>query len=175
QGRANWVSTLDPTVYTEKMLGLADRFVSAGRKIKVVNISTLLKNIISPRRDYMCLRFPCGAGISMLGVGVNGEVYSCEEMNGKEELQIGNVYNNSIEEIFNHPTNQRIKCRTLEKMTECRDCFAVDACGINCANRSHSETKDFYSKTPLCDYYKQMIPGLIWRIYENPKIIKCLT
>jgi uncharacterized protein len=179
QGRANLKQTLDLEVYTEKMLSLADRVANLNARnskmIKVTNISALLKNIISPKREYMCLRFPCGAGISMLGIGVHGEVYPCEEMNGKEELQIGNVYTCSLEKIFNHPVNKEIKCRNLEKITECAGCFAADVCGINCANRSHSETKDFYSKTTLCNYYKNVIPGLIWKIYENPKIIKCLT
>lgn len=164
--------------YSEKMLALADRLVelnsSGKRKYSVGNLSVLIKNIISPKRDYMCLRFPCGAGISMLGIGVDGEVYSCEEMNGNPALVIGNIYERSISEMLSGERNLKVSSRRLEDIADCGECFAVEVCNVNCANKSYQKSKNLNSKTSMCEYYKNVIPGLMWKIYNNPEIIKCL-
>jgi len=163
--------------YSDKMLSLADRiyaFNSSDKKFSVGNLSLLVKNLISPNRDYMCLRFPCGAGISMLGVGVRGEVYPCEEMNGNPDLVIGNVHEDSLSDMFSNDGNLRVKNRSLEEIADCPDCFAVDVCTVSCANRSYVKSKGFNVKSSLCEYYKHVIPGLMWKIYDNPGLVKCL-
>lgn len=179
QGRARETPNINQGLYAEEMLALADRLVelnrNSRRKYTVGNIATLMRNILSPARDYMCLRFPCGAGISMIGIGIEGEVYPCEEMNGKEELQIGNIYRDPLAKILSHPVNRRIGERKLEDIADCKDCFARNVCEVSCANKSYIQSKDFNSKTSLCDYYKTIVPELLWRIHKNPEIIRWLT
>jgi uncharacterized protein len=165
--------------FAEEMLKLSDRLVKSNSKnedkLSVGNLSLLIKNLISDRRGYMCMRFPCGAGISMIGIDTNGDVYSCEEMNGNKELVIGNVNNSNIETFLTSDKNKKITERKIEQIGDCADCFAVDVCAVNCANKSYAKSKDFYSKTASCQYYKTIIPELLWKIYKNPEIIKKLS
>jgi uncharacterized protein len=176
QGRAKDFQ-LDVGSYSMGMLGLFDRLVelnNIGGRYNVSDLSILVRNLIREKRDYMCMRFPCGAGSSMLSVGVSGEVYPCEEMNGNNNLVLGNIFNESINEIINKPLNLIIKRRRLEDISECRDCFASNYCLVSCANRSYSISKDFNTRTTLCEYYKYVIPEIMLRIYKDPSVIKCL-
>lgn len=93
-------------------------------------------------------------------------------MSGNPELVIGNINDSGIEEMLSSEQNRNVTERKLEDIEDCPDCFAVEACAVNCANRSYSKSKDFYSKISLCEYYKDIIPKMMWKIYEDPGIIK---
>ncbi|KKL09503.1 hypothetical protein LCGC14_2565200, partial [marine sediment metagenome] len=174
QGRATSESEVQKNMaeYGYKTLDLVDRLIEHNLmekpNFKLNNASILLKNILSPERNYMCTRFPCGAGDSMMGIDADGSVYPCEEMNGKKELIVGNIVTDNLESILNSPTNKKLRTRGKESY-ECNDCGYISACEVSCANRSFNESKNFYQKSEKCEYYKVMIPGLIERVIDNPQ------
>ena len=164
--------------YGGKVLNLTDRIVehnlNSNSILKLSNVATILNNILSGKRTYMCMRFPCGAGDSMMGIDVDGSVYPCEEMNGKKELIVGNILNDSLESILNSSINKKLRTRQAEDFKDCLNCPIISACEVSCANHSYNNSGNFYSKSDSCEYYKVMIPGLMWRLHENPKGMKTL-
>jgi radical SAM protein with 4Fe4S-binding SPASM domain len=159
--------------YAYKTLELVDRLIEhnegTDEKLRLGNVSIMLKNLMTSERAYMCMRSPCGAGTSMLGVDIDGSVYPCEEMTGKKDLIIGNVLYNTIGEMVHIPLVQLLKSRRPEDREDCGSCEVRNACEVSCANRSHNMTKGFYAKSEMCGYYKIMFPELMWRVSDNPE------
>lgn len=165
--------------YAYKMLHLVDTLVEhnldPGKiKLSLGNVAIMLQNIITPMRNYMCMRNPCGAGTSMLGVDVDGSVYPCEEMNGKKNLIIGNVQNNTFEEIREFPLVALLRSRRTNQFHDCQRCEVRNVCEVSCANKSYNIAGHFFEKSALCAYYKIMFPELMWRVGENPEGMKTL-
>lgn len=45
---------------------------------------------------------------------------------------------------------------------------------ITSTKNDFDDSKSFYSKDPFCEYYKEIIPNLIWKVFENPEGVKKL-
>jgi|APSaa5957512622_1039677.scaffolds.fasta_scaffold20661_3 uncharacterized protein len=155
--------------YPIEMLALMDRIVESKSKLKVRNLSNLLKNIITPSRNYMCMRFPCGAGSSMMGIGTDGEAYPCEEMNGKQNLIVGNIFEKDFDQLYQNPINHGLRNRDISGLEDCAACHSKNICSVTCANKSYNESEGFNTKDSNCEYYKTIIPELMWRVYESPQ------
>ncbi len=164
--------------YAYRTLRLIDKLAThnlkGGDQLRLANASVLLQNILTYQRRYMCVRFPCGAGDTLLGIDVDGSVYPCEEMTGKPKLIIGNIITDSLKVIINSPMNRRLRTRQIEDYPFCNKCPVVSACEVNCPNHSYNETGEFTSISEKCDYYKTIIPELMIRVNDNPAGMKTL-
>lgn len=180
QGRAKDIMPVQKLQkeYACKLLKLTDRVFEHNARNKVrleiKNISYMLHPILGAEIPFMCMKCPCGAGISQIGIDVDGSVYPCEEMNGKGELSIGNITQDPLVDMLASPVAKRLKERTVDQMQDCRTCEIRNACKINCPNESYNETGDFDQKTEMCDFFKVIYPELMWRVYEHRDSIKTL-
>jgi uncharacterized protein len=174
QGRSKGqIAPTAAAVFGEKMLDLADRVIDYNlttwdNGFVVRNLSVLVLNILSKARSFMCMRIPCGAGASLIGIAPDGSVYPCKEMADSPELLVGNVVDSSIEELLSHPLCVQLRARRAQSIEDCAECYARDVCEVSCPSRSYHLGSTFLLKTELCEYYRTVVPGLLWRIHESP-------
>ena len=105
-----------------------------------------LKKILTDNDPNMMeMRSPCGGGIGQIAYDFDGSVYTCDEgrmlgMMGDDSFKIGDVKENSYEEIVTHPVVRTV-CSTscLQGLAGCSDCVYRPYCAT----------------CPIYNYFKQ--------------------
>lgn len=116
-----------------------------------------LEKVLTPNDPNMMeIRNPCGAGVGQLAYNYNGDVYTCDEgrmmsMMGDESFKIGNVNNNSYEEIVTHPVTRTLcSASCLESLPYCSDCAYLPYCGV-CPIYNYYEQGNIFGQMPNND------------------------
>lgn len=165
---------LDGDTYFNAYFGLIKHLAQQGRAgRKLIPLSNLiageLGSLRSFKREYMCMRGPCGAGTNMIAIDVNGDLYPCEEMIGKPEFVIGNLTKDSLKESLDtHPLMHTLKTRHVEEIPECNTCTWKQMCHGGCVHKSYTHFKRLDRKSEHCSYYKKIYQELIWLEAEQP-------
>lgn len=135
----------------------------------------LARNIFYKTKDFMCMRAPCGAGRNILGFGIHGDFYMCDDFINDEEFKIGNVFSGSIKDQMLHSTVLREKMkRSMKDLARCRDCVWRGLCGGECYSSDHYSGANGIKTTEMCIFYRKIIPYLIEMYAENPDMAKLL-
>lgn len=143
------------------------------RRIKLYTLNKEIEALTSFKRSYMCLRCPCGAGMNMVDVSVNGDIYPCEEMNEQEEMYVGNIYSGSIEEQYLKSNVVKMLInRDPENIKECSECQWKRHCQSGCANKNFQKFGRVDTISDKCEYYKVYFEELIWFLYKQKNLIK---
>jgi radical SAM protein with 4Fe4S-binding SPASM domain len=143
--------------------------------VTLTNIYYLLQNIILYERPYMCLRSPCGAGVSQICINWDGDIYPCQEFISSSNFVIGNILKcEDIEQLLsNSPIVKSLKNRIVENIDECKECVWKKFCGNPCAAKTYFFYGDYMKKNPFCTYYKTIFKELIWEIFfQKDKILE---
>jgi uncharacterized protein len=140
---------------------------------KVVPLPNLVAGEIgslrSFRREYMCMRNPCGAGVNMIAVDTNGDIYPCEEMVGKPEFVIGNLASTTMRDaIDTSPVVEQLRSRHVEEIEECSKCTWKQFCHGGCVHKSYTHFKQLDRESEHCPYYKKVYRELIWLEIKQP-------
>jgi len=137
--------------------------------------SQLARNIFYKIKDFMCMRSPCGAGRDILGFGIHGDFYMCDDFINDEDFKVGNVYDGSIKEQMLHSDllKEKIK-RSMQDMPRCKDCIWRQFCGGICYSSDHYSGSKGVLETEMCIFYQKIIPYLIQKYAENPDLPKLL-
>jgi uncharacterized protein len=156
--------------YFKAIQYVADR---ARRGEKVVPLTNLIAGEIgslrSFRREYMCMRNPCGAGVNMIAIDTNGDLYPCEEMMGKPEFIIGNLSSVSIRDaVDTSPVVEQLRDRHVEEIEECSTCTWKQLCHGGCVHKSYTHFKRLDRESEHCSYYKKIYRELIWLEIKQP-------
>jgi uncharacterized protein len=121
----------------------------------------LLTRILTPfSTGYVDLQSPAGAGIGVAVYNYDGDVYATDESRmlaemGDEQFRLGNVHQNSYEEIFGGELLRAITASScVESMPGCSDCAFQTFCGadpiLNYATQGdmvgHRPTSEFHQK-----------------------------
>lgn len=151
-------ATLDKSLgYTEEEF--TDAYIDAIEYILEINrngidfreflISLLLKRIFTSFDDgFVDLKFPAGAGLSVLVYDINGDVYPSDEarmmaVTGDTRLKLGNVLSMSLSEIRNSTIVKNILSSSIPSLLPgCTTCPYAPYCGID-PIKAYSETGDF--------------------------------
>ncbi|HEY7594852.1 MAG TPA: radical SAM protein [Actinophytocola sp.] len=170
-GEEEWLSG---EVYFESYFSVVKHVAARARAgAKVVPLANLqageLGSLRSFRREYMCMRNPCGAGVNMITVDTNGDLYPCEEMVGKPEFVIGNLAETDIRTaIDTSPVVTRLRERHVEEIDECNSCTWKQLCHGGCVHKSYTHFKALDRESEHCSYYKRIYQELIWLDVEEP-------
>ncbi len=142
-------------------------------KIILENISIMLHNLLSRERIGMCMRAPCGAGNSTLGITAAGDIYPCDRMKYEKKFLIGNIRENkNLEGIISHsPIREEIYSRTPLNIPKCRSCVLRNFCGSGCATCVYIHFGSFFRESDFCEYNKDLYLGLMWLFFERKKEI----
>ena len=136
----------------------------------------LIKRILTPfSTGFMDLQSPAGAGISGVIYDFNGDVYPTDESRmlartGNDMFKIGNVVDNSYEEIFQNKILIDITRKSILQTTpSCSNCVYNMYCGSDPV-RNYVESGNIVGYKPDSDFCKKnmlLIEYLLGIIKEN--------
>jgi len=116
--------------------------------------SIILQKILTPFDDsYVDLQSPAGIGLSAIVFNYNGDVYASDEARmlaemGDETFNLGNLFENSFEEIMLNP---KLITPLEESLTlsspMCNECPYIEYCGSDPVYH-HTTQKDFVGSKP---------------------------
>lgn len=173
QGNADKTLAMSPEVFEKKYMELIRKIIQYNMsnyvKISNLNLKFMLETVISWERNFMCFRSPCGAGLDMINFSVEGDVYPCEEMNEREGMKIGNIFEMSLKKIIDQSELVKtLKSRTTDIIENCSTCTWKHFCNGGCASKVHLNYNTFFHKSEFCDFYNRIYLDLIWTISEIP-------
>lgn len=112
----------------------ADKWIELTCKREAEALKALLKSselknaliyLLHNRKSYHA----CGAGLGLVAVSCTGEIYLCHRFVGKEEYQLGNIFD---QELQREPyLESPVKCNEL-----CSNCFARYYCAGGCKHEN---------------------------------------
>ena len=120
-----------------------------------VNITPFISwKILMERGDSSELRCfndgKCDA--SLCAVGPNGDIFTCDRAMQAWQKPLGNIKNNSFDEMFSKKTHQdRI---SYLKENQCKGCKWWNYCRGSCPYESRGEFRDEFDKSYWCEAYK---------------------
>lgn len=167
-------------IFTEKMRNVINRYIEKIIKkeetIKIRNLRDLLRTFFTERTTLNCVK--CGGNDlhPLMGVDIDGAIYPCDYFWGKSEYKIGNIFDMSLKESFNHSNNFRVY-RDINDVKECSVCDWKTFCGEGCPGGSVKEGNGIKGKNYYCDYTKKILPHIAEKIpflHENHLIGKLI-
>lgn len=133
---------------------------SKERNITNYSIHIYEENTYGPVRDYICLRYPCGAAREIISVNPNGDVYPCDGFKGVEQFKIGNVLEENITDILQKESVIKLKNRTAKDIEKCSTCTFRAMC-CSCCYSAYGKFGTIYKEDPHCADTRQIFLFLI--------------
>lgn len=145
-----------------------------GIKVRMNDLDVMIRYLISKKRDYMCMRSPCGIGRSILSFGPDGEIYPCEEMSPYSELSCGNIKDpRPLTEIIDtSDVLNRFRERRIENIPKCSKCPWRRFCMGRCTHKTYHYFGDFMREDPSCTFFSTLFEELMWKISENKAVLE---
>lgn len=140
-----------------------ERTINGENPIKIANFRDLARIFFRDNINSNCVK--CGSGNlhPLIAIDIQGDIYPCDFFWGRKEYKLGNIFNNSLTEIFNSPLNFRVS-RTTEEVEECYSCDWERLCGAGCPGASVLEGKGIASKSYYCEYNKNMFEYFVKKL-----------
>jgi selenobiotic family peptide radical SAM maturase len=130
----------------EEYLAFLNSYEKESQKNPILGLKDNMLSILSYKKGLEpfggCTTFGCGAAYNFLAVLSDGEVHACR----KFPSPIGNIFRQSISEIYDSPQAQRYRAGC----TECHTCKLHAVCG-GCLAVAYSLGRNiFEEKDPFC-------------------------
>lgn len=122
-------------------------------------IESYVNNVINPGNCmYMCNSVPCGAGTRHISLACNGNIQVCDCLIGHSDYTIGNICENTLDEILKNPIITRFQERKLEDKWECAECEYKIYCNGGCPaiNVSYYGEDGWQKVGYFCPLYKRI-------------------
>jgi len=135
---------------------LCGEFKSIKNKKTKLALSFLVPPAIMPKAvrntefgcGYLCT-FP-----SILGIDANGNVAPCDGLLDHKEFILGNIRNNSLENLWNSSIMKDLRNIKAEEIEGCcKSCKHLDFCAGGCRARAYIEYGNFRAANPLCQSF----------------------
>jgi radical SAM protein with 4Fe4S-binding SPASM domain len=148
-------------------------YIGATSSLEETNLEIMVRNLLMRRRDFRCMRSPCGAGFDYIVVAPNGDLFPCAKFTDRRELCLGNLSQvDSLEHCFlNNPLVLEMADRLVVTIEECRDCLWRHFCEGECSLGAYTTYGSFHKPSPLCEFYKRIYPYLMDYLGSNPSAI----
>jgi uncharacterized protein len=98
------------------------------------NLSTLLTDLHAGTNKL----FPCGAGLGLLDIDGNGDVYLCHRFPGTEEHRYGNVRDG----LQYDRLNEFLNAAHVQNKPVCQTCWIRGICGGGCYHEAYTQFGD---------------------------------
>ncbi len=136
-GRAegNWdkLGLIEPKEYSYFWKRLVKHcFTYHRRGIFVLDSTThllLQKIILAQDPNYVDLKSPCGAIHGQIAYDLHGNIYPCDAARFNEKVVLGNVLDETFNDICNNPTSLSIKDASVINTSRCGFCAYRPWCG----------------------------------------------
>lgn len=127
-------------------------------RIIIGNFSNIILGIVAPvARRLMCDISPCGGGRCFFAITAKGDMIPCGEFIGLRKFYGGNIFNTSIKKALSASAFKKVRERIVEKIVECDVCIYRNICGAPCPAEVYSLSKNLNTKSPYCEFYKEII------------------
>lgn len=135
------------------------------------HLTQIARKVFSNQHDFMCTRAPCGSGRDILGFGMNGDFYTCDDFINDPDFRIGSLDQGSVKEQLLHTDVIRTLCnRSMAELPRCRDCIWRSLCGGICHSADYYSGANGVEETAMCGFYKKLIPYLIETFIQIPEL-----
>ena len=145
------------------------KLLSGENSIKIENLRKYTGMIFKPKINTNCIQ--CGSGPSnpLLAIDIDGSVYPCDYFWEKSEFRIGDIFNDSLDDLASKNTNFR-NYRKIEDIKKCSECDWKVFCGGGCPGSA----PDLASKGEYCKYNQVMLTYVTKKIplIHEKKLIK---
>jgi uncharacterized protein len=139
---------LKPEEFGGAMNDLFDMwFYDSNAKIEISNFMDAMKSA-SFGHHFGCLYSGDSCGKSYISVSPNGDVYPCSRFTSEAKFKLGNINNETIEEMFQKPVFMDFGARRAS-LEGCNDCEFKKICNGGCTSRAYS----FHGTINKPDYY----------------------
>lgn len=143
----------------------ADAFIKMHKiseKASVENYSVHIheENVYGPVRDYICLRYPCGAAREVISVNPDGTVYPCDGFKNEEKFNMGNIMDETLEEILVKDWIVELRNRTHKDIKKCSTCMFRAMC-CSCCYSAYGAFGTVYREDPQCADRRKIFMYLI--------------
>ena len=118
------------------------------------------ENVYTPIRDYICLRYPCGAAREVISVNPDGTVYPCDGFKGEEAFAMGNIQQQSLKSILQQTWVVKMKNRTASDILKCSKCIFRAMC-CSCCYSAYGAFGTIYREDPQCADRRKIFMFLI--------------
>lgn len=133
---------------------------SQGKKIDNFAIHIHEENVYTPIRDYICLRYPCGAAREVISANPDGSIYPCDGFKGEQKFNIGNVLITHIKDMLHQEWVEKIRSRTHKDIVQCSKCMFRAMC-CSCCYSAYGAFGTIYREDPHCVDRKKIFLYLI--------------
>lgn len=118
------------------------------------------ENVFGPVRDYICLRYPCGAAREVISVNPDGTVYPCDGFKNEKEFIMGNIMEEPLEEILSKEWVLHLRERTHKDIEKCSKCIFRAMC-CSCCYSAYGAYGTIYREDPQCEDRRKIFLYLI--------------
>lgn len=123
--------------------------LSKQKNVENFSIHIFEENVYGPIRDYICLRYPCGAAREVITVNPDGSVYPCDGFKGVEDFNLGNILTEDLSDILNNESVRKLKNRTAKDIEKCSKCLYRAMC-CSCCYSAFGKFSTVYREDPHC-------------------------
>lgn len=148
-----------------------------GEHLNISDLNNQINNLTTKSRPFMCYRSPCGVGNSVLGFGVDGGIFACEEMASLDYFRVGNIHDDSVRipDLVDHnPILRELQERTVDRIPRCRTCPLKRICSGGCTSKTFAKYGTYMRESPMCGFYTIVYEELMWMLHDNPDMAENL-
>jgi len=140
--------------------------LSDSAKVENFIIHIFEENVYTPVRDYVCLRYPCGAAREIISINPNGDVLPCDGFKAEGKFVLGNVKDDTIAEMLNQEWVLNLKNRTFKDIKKCNSCIYKAMC-CSCCYSAFGKFGSIYREDPHCYDRRKIFEFLIDKWISN--------
>ena len=100
------------------------------KRIEERFVKNLARNVFLHKKQFMCMRAPCGAGRNTMGFGINGDFYACDDFINDPDFRIGTLDGGHFkDQILKSKVVAQTEFRAMKHLSRCKDCEWRGVCG----------------------------------------------
>jgi radical SAM protein with 4Fe4S-binding SPASM domain len=168
-GDALCVSPAHAVSAWKTMLDAALEKNRAGQTFVEQQTAYLLSNMLNARHSFMCMRRPCGCGVSQVVIGPDGSIHGCDGGRSVSMLTLGNVLSDTYDEVYTSATARALRTLASETLPHCQECAFGAYCGY-CVARGINQHGGPIPDIPAdseCRIYREIIPYLFTKLLDR--------
>jgi len=136
-------------------------------RFEVRPVLRYLRNVLTYRRQHMCLRDGCGAAADLVSIRVDGTIEACDCIKDPE-LELGSLATMDINEALDTAAARSIRGRTTETLLPCRSCDWRVMCGGTCQAKASVTTID----EQQCRLAMALFPEIFRRLALSDRLLR---
>jgi uncharacterized protein len=164
---------ITPNQYAEAIKKLFDLYIQEQEPPNCFDtVETLMNNLIRASKrektaETRAIKHNCQE--NYIGIDWNGDVYPCGRFTTQPEFRLGNINEQTLSAILEHPTRKQLLARDFDTVDGCPECKYKRACDSGCLYEAYVTCGDPMKKDFYCEAYKDIWGYMLTRLVELKK------